>query len=132
MIGRIGNFDDVIFTDESRMALETRRKKCCRRKGEPHKLKPQPKHPVKVHVWGSSQSVMIFTGIMTARKYWLLSCFLLLKKVFLLDTDSSRITAKNTVPASFKITLQRRTSIDGLLLLRAPDLNPTEKTTRFT
>lgn len=67
-------FDDVIFTDESSVMLEKHRKKCYRRKGDPRKLKPRPKHPVKVHVWGGiskrgATSVVIFTGIMTAVRY---------------------------------------------------------------
>ena len=67
-------FDNVVFTDESSVMLETHRKKCYRRKGEPRKLKPCPKHPVKVHVWGGiskrgATSVVIFTGIMTAIRY---------------------------------------------------------------
>ena len=67
-------FDDVIFTDESSVILEKHRKKCYRRKGAPRKLKPRPKHPVKVHVWGGiskhgATSVVIFTGIMTATRY---------------------------------------------------------------
>ena len=33
-------FDDVIFTDESSVMLETHRKKCYWRKGAPRKLKP--------------------------------------------------------------------------------------------
>ena len=67
-------FEDVIFTDESSVMLETHRKRCYRRKGTPRKLKPRPKHPVKVHVWGGiskrgATSVVIFTGIMTATRY---------------------------------------------------------------
>ena len=67
-------FDDVIFTDESSVMLEVHRKKCFRQKGAPRKLKPRPKHPVKVHVWGGiskkgATSVAIFTGIMTAIRY---------------------------------------------------------------
>jgi transposase len=41
-------FMDVIFTDESTIALETHRKKSFRKKGMPRKLKAVPKHPVKV------------------------------------------------------------------------------------
>ena len=48
MIAEKESFDNVIFTDESSVALETHRKRCYRRKDEPRKLKPRPKHPVKV------------------------------------------------------------------------------------
>ena len=52
MIEEDESFDSVVFTDESSVMLESHRKKCYRRRGEPRKLKPKPKHPVKVHVWG--------------------------------------------------------------------------------
>ena len=74
MIAEKESFDNVIFTDESSVALETHRKRCYRRKDEPRKLKPRPKHPVKVHVWGGiskrgATPIAIFTGIMTAVRY---------------------------------------------------------------
>ena len=67
-------FEDVLFTDESSVMLERHRKKCYRKRGAPRKLKPRPKHPVKVHVWGGiskrgATSIVIFTGIMTAIRY---------------------------------------------------------------
>ena len=45
-------FGDVIFTDESSVMLDRHRRMCYRKKCEPRKLKAQPKHPVKVHIWG--------------------------------------------------------------------------------
>ena len=68
------DFHDVIFTDESSIQLETHRKRCYRRKDAPRKLKPRPKHPPKVHVWGGISNrgptnIVIFTGIMTAIRY---------------------------------------------------------------
>ena len=52
MISENERFDDVIFTDESSVMLKAHRKRCYRRMDEPRKLKPRPKHPVEVHVWG--------------------------------------------------------------------------------
>ena len=74
MIEENEEFNDVLFTDESSVMLETHRKKCYRRRGAPSKFKPRPKHPVKVHVWGGiskqgATAVAIFTGIMTATRY---------------------------------------------------------------
>ena len=74
MIEENEQFDDVLFTDESTVMLETHRKKCYRKRGTSRKLKPRPKHPVKVHVWGGiskegATSIAIFTGIMTATRY---------------------------------------------------------------
>ena len=67
-------FDDVIFTDESTIALERHHKKSYRKKGQPRKMKAIPKHPVKVHVWGGiskkgSTCIVMFTGILTATRY---------------------------------------------------------------
>ena len=67
-------FENVIFSDECSVMLETHRKKCYRRRGDPRKLKPRPKHPIKVHVWGGismrgATRVVIFSGIMTAIRY---------------------------------------------------------------
>ena len=67
MIEEDESFDSVVFPDESSVMLESHRKKCYRRRGEPRKLKPKPKHPVKVHVWGGiskrgATSVVILQG----------------------------------------------------------------------
>ena len=40
-------FDDVIFTDECSVQIDVHRRKCYRKKKQPRKLKPQPKHPPK-------------------------------------------------------------------------------------
>ena len=74
MIAAGDQFDDVIYTDESTIALERHRKKSYRKRGQPRKMKAIPKHPLKVHVWGGiskrgSTSIVIFTGILTAIRY---------------------------------------------------------------
>ena len=74
MLDRREMFDNVIFTDESTIALERHRKKSFRKKGQPGKMKAIPKHPLKVHVWGGiskrgSTDIVIFTGILTATRY---------------------------------------------------------------
>lgn len=43
-------FQDVIFTDECFVQQDCHGRLCFRRVKEPRKLKPKPKHPVKVHV----------------------------------------------------------------------------------
>ena len=45
------NFDEVIWSDETTVQLETHRRFCYRTIGEKPRLKPHPKHPIKVHVW---------------------------------------------------------------------------------
>ena len=74
MVDTNEQFEDVVFTDESSIQLETHRKRCYRKKNTPRKLKPRPKHPLKVHVWGGISNrgptgIVIFTGIMTAIRY---------------------------------------------------------------
>ena len=43
--------EDVIYTDETTVQLETHRQTCCYKRGQKPRYKPKPKHPVKVHVW---------------------------------------------------------------------------------
>ena len=52
-IQRGDDFDDVIWSDETSIQLECHRRHCFRKKNQPLRLKPKPKHPIKVHVWGA-------------------------------------------------------------------------------
>ena len=45
------DLDDVIWSDESSIQLESHRRHAFRKKNQAPKLKPRPKHPVEVHVW---------------------------------------------------------------------------------
>jgi transposase len=65
------DFNDVIWSDETTVQLETHRRYCYRKEGERPIPKPRPKHPTKVHVWAAiskrgATSVCIFDGIMEA------------------------------------------------------------------
>ena len=65
---------DVIFSDESSVQLESHRKTCYHKIGQPSRLCGKPKHPLKVHVWGGisargATQVVIFSGIMNATRY---------------------------------------------------------------
>ena len=46
------DFHNVIWTDETTVQLQTHKRYSCRKKGCLPTLKPRPKHPVKIHVWG--------------------------------------------------------------------------------
>lgn len=66
-------FKDVIWSDECSVMIE-RRRKTNRRAGNPRKLKPKPKHPLKVHIWGAismkgASPLVIFTENLTAIRY---------------------------------------------------------------
>ena len=52
MISEGEQFDDVIFIDESTFQAKYHAKRAYRRLGEPRQLRPNPKHPAKVHAWG--------------------------------------------------------------------------------
>ena len=71
LTARKEEFNDVIFTDESSIALERHSKISFHRWWEPPRLKGRPKHPVKVHVWAGIPrcgvtKMAIFSGIMDA------------------------------------------------------------------
>ena len=44
------SFEDVIWTGETTVQLETHHQFCYRKRGHKPRYKPRPKHPVKVHV----------------------------------------------------------------------------------
>ena len=44
-------FENVIWSDETTVQLESHRRHSYRKKGEQATLKPRPKHPIKLHVW---------------------------------------------------------------------------------
>ena len=67
-------FSNVVWTDECSVQLDNHGRLCFRKKGQKGKLKPRPKHPVKVHIWGGiskrgATQLVIFTGTMTATRY---------------------------------------------------------------
>ena len=67
------NFDNVIWSDESSVQLQGHSQRCYRKRGQPKKLKPKPKHPFKIHVWGGiscrgATPLVLFTGKLCATK----------------------------------------------------------------
>ena len=68
------SFDNVIWSDETTVQLETHWRRYYRKEGEKARLKPRPKHPVKLHVWAGIRKkgptgVCVFEGIMNAAIY---------------------------------------------------------------
>ena len=68
------SLEDVIWTDETTVQMESHRRFHCYKKGCKPRYKPRPKHPVKVHVWAGisaqgATGVCIFDGIMDAPLY---------------------------------------------------------------
>ena len=56
------------------MQLDAHSLRCYRKEGQPKKLKPRPKHPVKIYIWGGGIScrgctpIVIFSGKLCATK----------------------------------------------------------------
>ena len=67
------NFKNVIWTDECSVQLQTHSLRCYRKVGSAKKLKPKPKHPLKIHLWGGisyrgATPLVLFTGKLCATK----------------------------------------------------------------
>ena len=68
------DFDDVVFSDECTVQLESHRRVTFYKKGRPVRYKMKAKHPPKVNVWAGISScgatnVVVFTGTLTATRY---------------------------------------------------------------
>lgn len=64
-------FEDLIYTDETTVQIETHRQTSCYKRGCKPRYKPRPKHPVRVHVWAGISHrgrtrLCIFEGKMNA------------------------------------------------------------------
>ena len=68
------DFDDVLFTDECTVQLESHRRITFYKKDQPMKYKMKVKHPPKVNIWAGisargATKVVVFTGTLTATRY---------------------------------------------------------------
>ena len=111
-------FEDVIWSDEASVQLETHQRHCYRKVGERPTPKPRPKHPIKVHVWAG---ISTRGGIMDAAFYTrILEHYLLpfIQEKFPGGTHRScRITTQNTNQDLLKISLKQTKSTGGRLHL---------------
>ena len=106
-------FENVIWTDETSVQLESHRRHSYRKRGEQPTLKRRPKHPIKVHVWaGISRrgptTVVIFEGTMTAEFYISILRTGLLPFIHSTYPDSHRfMQAKHTSATARRFFLKR-------------------------
>ena len=66
-------FKDVIWSDECSVIIG-RKRKTYQRVGQPHRFKPKPKHPLKVHIWRAISTkgaapLVIFIENLTAIRF---------------------------------------------------------------
>ena len=114
-------FDDVIWTDETSVQLETHRRFCYRKEGMKPRPKPRAKHPIKVHVWaGISKkgpaNVCIFEGKWMHHyfaRFFKEHSYLLFKRIFQLPvlTDLCKTMIRNIVLAMLNVFMKRMGSI---------------------
>ena len=127
-------FEDVIFSDECTVQLESHSKLCFRKIGEPRKLKHKPKHPYKVHVWAGISArgptkLVIFTGIMTSIRYCEILKAALLPSISSMFPDGHRFQQDNDPKHASHYTRNYMHN-NGVKWWKtpaeSPDLNPIE------
>ena len=103
-------FEDIIYTDETTVQIETHRQMCSYKKGCKLHYQPKSKHPLKVHVWaGISQrgkaGLCIFEGEMNTPLFISILRSSLLP--FIKDgyPDGHRFVQDNDPKCCLKITL---------------------------
>ena len=68
------DFDNVLWTDECTVQLESHRRITFRKQKQPMRYSMKPKHPPKINVWAGiscrgATKVVIFSGTLTATRY---------------------------------------------------------------
>ncbi len=95
-----GGFEDVIWTGETTVQLESHQRCSYRRKRDPAVLKPRPKRPTKLHVWAGVSKrgrtpIVIFDGTMDATLYVKILQHGLLPFIHSTYPDSHRLVQDN-------------------------------------
>ena len=123
--------EDVIWSDETSVQMESHRQFHCYKRGSKPRYKPRPKHPTKVHVWAGisfrgATGVCVFDGIMDAQMYtniWKPTSFLSFGMCIPLDTDSCRIMILSILLVMHNSFSRITLSTGGELPLKALMLN---------
>ena len=105
---------------------------CCRKRGEPPRNKPRPKHPLKIHIWAgisipSATAVCIFEGRLNAPLFvQILDKTLLtfVEEVFPEGHHFMQDNDPNTVQSVLRSSLRIMESTGGAPLLNLPTSTP--------
>lgn len=73
-LDRQEQFEDVVFTDESRIEICRMSRRSFRKDGQPIPRQPKPKHPLSVLIWAGiskrgATNIVLFNGIMDSQFY---------------------------------------------------------------
>ena len=73
MLSKGEDLKNIIWTDECSVQLQSHSLRCYRKVGQPKRLKPKPKHPYKIHLWGGisysgATPLVFFSGKLCATK----------------------------------------------------------------
>ena len=127
-------FLDVIWTDECSVQIERHSLHCYRKKGQPKRFKPRPKHPLKVHIWAGiscrgATSIVIFNGILVATKLIELYETALIPFIRKVYPEHHRLMQDNDPKHTSKLATKYLEN-NGIVWWKtppeSPDLNPIE------
>ncbi|CAG2213127.1 unnamed protein product [Mytilus edulis] len=127
-------FDNVIFTDETTVKIQSSTRYSFRKEGEETQAKGKPKHPYQVHVWGGISrqgptGLYIFTGIMDSVFYQEILNEQLLPFIQEKYPNGHRLVQDNDpkhVSRSTKQWMQDNNVNHWVTPPESPDLNPIE------
>jgi len=128
------NFNNIVFTDESTIKIQTSARRTMYKRNEPEILKGKPKHPLQLHVWAGisrrgATDIHIFTGKMDSMYYQSILEKTLIPFGESVYSDGYRLMQDNDpkhVSISTKAFLKEKNITHWPTPPESPDMNPIE------